>query len=161
MGPTAARGSPRMAEAVSPPAADDPAADDPADGHPVLFFDGVCGFCNAAVDWLIARDPAGVLRFAPLQGETAAKLLPDSDRECLDSLVLLDGAGRSRRSRAAVRALGRLGGRWRAASWALWLIPGPLRDAGYRLISKLRYLIRGKKETCRLPTAEERGRFLP
>ncbi|QDT17555.1 thiol-disulfide oxidoreductase DCC family protein [Alienimonas californiensis] len=132
-----------------------------ADGHPVLFFDGVCGLCNAAVDWLMARDPQGVLRFAPLQGETAEKLLPSSDRECLDSLVFLDETGRSRRTRAVVRALGKLGGRWAAASWALWLIPGPVRDVAYRLISKLRYAIWGKKESCRMPTPQERARFLP
>ena len=130
-----------------------------ADG-PILFFDGVCGLCNAAVDWFVARDAAGVLRFAPLQGETAERLLPDTDRECLDSLVLLDESGRSRRTRAAVRALGHLGGRWAAASWALWLIPAPLRDLGYRLIAKFRYAIWGKKESCRMPTPEERGRFL-
>ena len=132
-----------------------------ADGRPVLFFDGVCGLCNASVDWLMARDPAGALRFAPLQGETARRLLPDSDRERLDSLVLLDGAGRSRRTRAVVRALGHLGGRWRALSWALWLVPGPLRDLGYRAISKARYAVWGKKDSCRMPTPEERARFLP
>lgn len=132
-----------------------------ADGHPVLFFDGVCGLCNVAVNWLMARDPDGVLRFAPLQGETAERWLPESDRGCLDSLVLLDGAGRSRRTRAVVRALGHLGGRWRAASWALSLIPGPLRDLGYRAVSKVRYAVWGKKESCRMPTPAERERFLP
>ena len=131
-----------------------------ANGHPVLFFDGVCGLCDVAVDFLIARDPAGVLRFAPLQGGTAAAVLPDADRECLRSLVLIDDSGASRRSRAVVKALSHLGGRWRAAAWALWLVPAPLRDAGYRLTAKLRYAVWGKKETCRMPTAEERGRFL-
>ena len=148
----AARPAPDSPQTAAPPS--------PADG-PILFFDGVCGLCNAAVDWFVARDAAGVLRFAPLQGETAERLLPDTDRECLDSLVLLDESGRSRRTEAVVRALGRLGGRWAAASWALWLIPGPLRDLGYRFISKARYAIWGKKESCRMPTAEERGRFLP
>ncbi|MFH5802567.1 thiol-disulfide oxidoreductase DCC family protein [Alienimonas sp. DA493] len=146
--------TPPAVSAAGPPAAAD-------DGHPVLFFDGQCGLCNAAVDWLMARDPRGVLRFAPLQGETAEKTLPDSDRECLDSLVFLDEAGRSRRSRAVVRALGKLGGRWTVAAWALWLVPGPLRDLGYRLVAKVRYAIWGKKETCRMPTPEERARFLP
>ncbi|NNJ25733.1 thiol-disulfide oxidoreductase DCC family protein [Alienimonas chondri] len=132
-----------------------------ADGHPVLFFDGVCGLCSASVDWLIARDPHGVLRFAPLQGETAEQFLPESDRGCLDSLVLLDDAGRSRRSRAVLRALRHLGGRWSVVGRILWFVPSPLRDVGYRLVSKVRYAVWGKKETCRLPTAEERERFLP
>ena len=132
-----------------------------ADGHPTLFFDGVCGLCNEAVDFLIARDPAGVLRFAPLQGETAAAALPAVDTEALKYLVLLDGAGRSIRTAAVVRALSHLGGRWTLAAWLLWAVPKPLRDAGYHLVTLVRYRVWGKKETCRLPTAEERGRFLP
>ena len=141
-------------EGLRPPLADE-------GHHPILFFDGVCGLCNAAVDWLIARDPAGVLRFAPLQGETAERLLPESDRECLDSLTLLDGAGRARRTRAVVRSLSHLGGRWAAAAWLLWLVPAPLRDLGYRLTAKVRYAVWGKKESCRMPSPEERARFLP
>ena len=150
------------APAAAPAPAADPAAVPTDVGeHPTLFFDGVCGLCNEAVDFLIARDPAGVLRFAPLQGETAAKALPAVDTERLKYLVLLDGAGRSIRTAAVVRALSHLGGRWRAAAWLLWAIPKPLRDAGYHLVTLVRYRVWGKKETCRLPTPEERGRFLP
>ena len=144
--------APAPAPAAAPP---DPAA------HPIVFFAGVCGLCSEAVDFLIARDPAGVLRFAPLQGETAAALLPAEDVERLDYLVLLDDTGRSIRTAAVVRALGHLGGRWRIAAWALWLVPKPLRDAGYHLVTRVRYRVWGKKQTCRLPTPGERGRFLP
>ena len=129
-------------------------------GHPVVFFDGVCGLCSEAVDFLMARDPAGVLRFAPLQGETAKTYLPAADTESLKYLVLLDDTGRHIRTAAVVRALRHLGGRWAAAGWLLWLIPRPLRDLGYHLVTKVRYRVWGKKETCRMPTPEERGRFL-
>jgi predicted DCC family thiol-disulfide oxidoreductase YuxK len=138
-----------------------PAPPPAADGHPVLFFDGVCGLCNVAVDWLIARDPEAALRFAPLQGETAAEYLPPGDTEQIRYLVLLDDAGRSIRTAAVIRALSHLGGRWAVAAWALWCVPAPLRNLGYHAITKVRYLIWGKKETCRLPTPEERTRFLP
>ena len=39
--------------------------------------------------------------------------------------------------------------------------PAPFRDAVYRLIAATRYLILGKRDTCRLPTPAERARFLP
>ena len=26
-----------------------------ADSHPVILFDGQCGFCNRAVRWVVAR----------------------------------------------------------------------------------------------------------
>ncbi|MBV9241321.1 MAG: DUF393 domain-containing protein, partial [Acidobacteria bacterium] len=35
----------------------------------VILFDGVCNFCNSAVNWIIAHDPEGKLKFAPLQSE--------------------------------------------------------------------------------------------
>ncbi|MGD9856799.1 MAG: thiol-disulfide oxidoreductase DCC family protein, partial [Planctomycetaceae bacterium] len=38
--------------------------------HPIVFFDGVCGLCSRVVDFVMARDPQGVFRFAPLQGQT-------------------------------------------------------------------------------------------
>jgi predicted DCC family thiol-disulfide oxidoreductase YuxK len=40
------------------------------------------------------------------------------------------------------------------------LVPRPLRDLVYRWIARNRYRWFGKKETCRLPNAEERARFL-
>lgn len=129
--------------------------------HPVLFFDGVCGLCNATVDGLMRRDRAGVLRFAPLQGETAGRLLPEADVKGLASVVLVDGAGTHRRSDAIVRVLRHLGGRYRIPAAALWLVPKPLRELGYRIVAKVRYRVFGKKETCRMPTAAERSRFLP
>lgn len=131
------------------------------EAHPILFFDGVCGLCNATVDWLLARDRQGVLRFAPLQGETAQRLLPKTDSQDLNSVVLFDESGLHRRSRAAVRTLRHLGGPYRLLSCLLWVIPAPLRELGYRTIAKLRYRLFGKKETCRMPSPSERERFLP
>ena len=43
----------------------------------------------------------------------------------------------------------------------LWIIPKPLRDAGYWLIAKFRYRLFGKHATCRVPTPDEQDRFLP
>lgn len=44
---------------------------------PILFYDGVCGLCSRAVQQCLTwGDETSGLHFAPLQGETAAKLLP-------------------------------------------------------------------------------------
>jgi predicted DCC family thiol-disulfide oxidoreductase YuxK len=129
--------------------------------NPVLFFDGVCGLCSWAVDFIMKWDAAGLFRFAPLQGETAQRLLPSSDVDDLSSMVLITDQGPFRRSAAAVRILWRLGPFWRLCGWLLWLIPRPIRDVGYQLVASLRYRLFGKKETCRLPTPQERERFLP
>jgi predicted DCC family thiol-disulfide oxidoreductase YuxK len=129
--------------------------------HPVVFFDGVCGLCNASVDYILARDPGGVFRFAPLQGETATRCLTPDDIASLKSLVLLDQEGIHRRSAGIWRILRRLGGFQRILGSLLWSVPSPLRDLGYRFVSANRYRIFGKHDTCRMPSPEERARFLP
>lgn len=129
--------------------------------HPIVFFDGVCGLCNRAVEFIIRHDAAGVFRFAPLQGQTACGALPPEWTRSLGTLVLWDGRGRHRRSAAVVRILWRLPGAWRWLGTLLWLVPLPVRNLGYRLIAATRYRWFGKKESCRLPSPDERGRFLP
>ena len=127
----------------------------------ILFFDGICGLCNWAIDFVLKRDLKGNFQFAPLQGETARSLLTPEDVSDLNSMVLWVEGRTYRKSAAAVRVLWQLGPGWQIAGTLLWLIPLPLRNLAYSLIAQNRYRIFGKKETCRLPTPEERSRFLP
>lgn len=129
--------------------------------HPVVFFDGVCGLCDRSVKSLLKMDRSGKLRFAPLQGETAQRLLDARDIQELKSLVILDGRGPARYSTAVVRILWHLGGIWKLLSWNLWLIPLPIRNWGYRFVAGRRYQWFGKTEACRLPQAGEAEKFLP
>jgi predicted DCC family thiol-disulfide oxidoreductase YuxK len=128
---------------------------------PIVFFDGVCGFCNASVNQLLRWDRHGVLRFAPLQGETATELLSAEQRTDLKSLVLLAGGRTWVRSAAVVQILLRLPGWPALLGRLLWCVPLPLRDLGYRIVARFRYRIFGRRETCRMPSPAERGRFLP
>ena len=129
--------------------------------HPIVFFDGVCGLCDHTVKRLLKLDKRGRLRFAPLQGETAKKLLDSKDIQELKSLVFYDARGASRCSTAVVRILWTVGGIYRFAGCCLWLIPSPLRNSGYRFVSHFRYRWFGRHEACRLPQPGERERFLP
>ena len=88
-------------------------------GVTLVFYDGVCALCNGAVTFLVKRDRAGIFRFAPLQGELAAQVLPKYaiDPRDLDSIVVLedwDGAGERvlTRSTAVLSAVRSLGGIW-------------------------------------------------
>ena len=132
----------------------------PPDDKSVIFFDGVCGLCNRSVDSVLKRDTQNMFLFAPLQGETAQRLLSKNDTETLGSIVLWEQGRTFRRSAAVVRVLWKLGGVWAWLGWGLWIIPRPLRDLVYKLVAASRYRLFGKKETCRLPTPEERSRFL-
>ncbi len=128
---------------------------------PVIFFDGVCGLCNAWIDFVSARDEARVFRFGPLQGETAREWLNLPPEAAFDSVTLVDSTGIYRKSDAVWRILARLPGAWRLIAGLLRVIPGPIRDWGYDFVARHRYRWFGKKETCRLPSTEERDRFVP
>lgn len=125
----------------------------------IVFFDGECALCNGSVNFLIKRDRHFRLKFAPLQGSTAGELLPDHDQQ-LNSIVVYDGAHCWRRSSAIVRILWSLPYPWPVLGTLLWFVPKPLRDFGYGLVARSRYRLFGKHETCRMPTAEDRGRIL-
>ena len=133
--------------------------------HPVVFFDGVCNLCNGTVDFIIKSDKKGLLRFASLQGETAASagsLLPIQEEDSKEwSMVFLDTSGAYVRSEGALRLLMNLGGLWSCLGWLGLCFPRFFRDGVYRLIARGRYKWFGKKESCRLPSPEEEERFLP
>ena len=108
----------------------------------------------------MARDVDRRLRFAPLQGRTAELHLPEDLRQNPDSLVFVSNGRTYLRSAAVVQILKTLGGKWALTGTALWLIPLPVRDLGYRAIARVRYRLFGKHESCRLPKPEEQNLLL-
>ncbi len=125
---------------------------------PIILFDGVCNLCNAAINWIIDRDPKQIFRFASLQSEAARQLLPEID-SLPDSIVLIDEDGIHTRSTAALRIARRLGFPWSLAAFAS-LLPAFFRDAIYNWIARHRYSWFGRTGTCRIPTADLANRFL-
>jgi predicted DCC family thiol-disulfide oxidoreductase YuxK len=127
----------------------------------VVLFDGSCNFCNSSVDFIIDRDPAGYFRFAPLQSKAARPLLAHCHLppEFLDNIVLVEDGACHARSTAALRILRRLNGLW-PLLYAIIVLPRPLRDTIYDWFARNRYRWFGKREACRIPTAELRDRFL-
>jgi predicted DCC family thiol-disulfide oxidoreductase YuxK len=132
----------------------------------LVLYDGVCGFCNAMVRFLLPRDRQQRLWFAPLEGPLAAEVLARHGHTPAagDTFYVVTGLGRPServvsRSTAALTVGSALGWPWRLVSW-LRFIPRPLRDAGYSLVARWRYRIFGKLEACPRPRPEWRARFL-
>lgn len=129
--------------------------------HPVVLFDGICNFCNATVNFLLDKDTAGVLRFAALQSKAGQNLLeacglPAAD---FDSIVLMQDGRSYVKSGAVLRIVWHLPLPWKLAAVFL-AVPGALRDYVYGVIARHRYRWFGKRESCRVPSAEVRARFL-
>ena len=128
------------------------------DRQQIVLFDGVCGMCNASVDFILSRDRDKKFLFSPLQGKFANEQFP---HECKDlkTIIYFRNGMILRRSSAVLRILIDLGGLWFVV-WPLLLIPAFLRDLFYRIIANSRHLISKKRAVCRLPSPEEKERFL-
>ena len=129
--------------------------------HPlrIVYFDGVCGLCNRFVDLLLTKDRDPALRFAPLQGATAQQRIPAHTMGVLDTVVYERDGRIHTKSGAAIRILRDIGGIWKLAG-VLLIVPALLRDPIYAWVARNRYEWFGRKESCRMPTPEERARFL-
>ncbi|SDD61675.1 Predicted thiol-disulfide oxidoreductase YuxK, DCC family [Paenibacillus sp. UNCCL117] len=129
--------------------------------HPVVLYDGDCGFCQRAVQFILPRDRRGIFRFAALQSETGQSLLRQHGLEGAtpDTFVLVQQGRAFTRSTAGLRVLRELGGAWRLC-YAAIIVPAPLRDAVYSLFARHRYRLFGRTDACMIPSPEVRERFL-
>ena len=131
-----------------------------------MLFDGLCGMCDATVQWVLAKDQRGAFRMAPLQGETAAAVFARHPEipEGLDSIVIVErvnGEEILSWESAAISAMGRyLPFPWRVLSW-VGFVPRWLANPFYRLVARNRYRIMGRMESCRIPSEAEAARFFP
>ncbi len=126
--------------------------------HPkIILFDGVCNLCNAAVKFIIKRDPQAVFKFASLQSEVANKYLQSSDE--MGSVILIAGDHIYKESEAALKIARQLSGGW-PLFYVFIIIPRPIRDSVYKVIARNRYKWFGKKDHCMVPTEDLKVRFL-
>lgn len=133
----------------------------------IVFYDGLCGFCDRTVRFILSRDRKDRFRFAPLQGELAQELLPKHgiDPSRLDTLYLFAGRGSAdetvvQKSDAAIRIGRELGGAPRFWARLFGLLPRGVRDWGYDTFARRRYRWFGKFDECRIPSEQERAKFI-
>ncbi len=127
----------------------------------ILLFDGVCNFCNGAVNFVIKRDNKKNIRFSPLQSNTGNKLLNEynlpADR--LETFFFIENNKAYAYSTAALRVCRHLSGLW-PLLYCFIIVPVFIRDGVYKWVGKNRYKWFGKKESCMIPSPDVRARFL-
>ena len=132
----------------------------------IVLYDGVCGLCNRAVQFLLKRDRHDRLQFASLQSDFAAALLRqhDVDHEDLDTVYAVLNY---REPNETLLAKGdaflsfarSIGGIWNVMRVGR-IIPRPVRNWLYDSIARHRYQVFGKSESCMLPDPKQRHKFL-
>jgi len=132
----------------------------------IILYDGVCNLCDFTVRFILPRDSKGVFSFASLQGKFAEETAKTNTlvRSAIgthspETLLLLDDGQIYERSSAVLRIVSHLRFPWNLLG-VLRIIPRPIRDAIYGLIARNRYRWFGKQDTCLLPRAEWKSRFL-
>ena len=128
---------------------------------PIILFDGVCGLCGRWIDFVLRHDRAGRFRFSPLQSAAGQDLLAEYgfSRDYNESIVLVNNGSATERSTAVLEILGMLPFPYSLAAIARF-VPVGWRNMIYDHVARRRYAWFGKAETCRMPSPEERSRFL-
>lgn len=128
----------------------------------IILFDGVCNLCNSSVQFVIKHDKKDVFRFVALQSDLGQEILEHIgiNPKNIDSIILYEpGVAYYYKSKAALEIAKNLGGFWHFGT-IFKIIPTGIRDQLYDYIAKNRYKWYGKKESCMIPTAELKSKFL-
>lgn len=108
----------------------------------------------------MSRSQNSDLKFASLQGLTAQKTLPQEDLKVdPDTVIYYRDGIIFKKSEAVFRVIIDLGGPWKLLQ-ILFLLPRPFRDFFYERVARNRFRFFPKRETCRIPTPEEKARLL-
>lgn len=131
------------------------------ENYSIILFDGVCNFCNYWVNFIIDRDKENRFKFAALQSEKGRELLekyslPTND---FDSFILISNKKIFKKSLAAFEIAKNLSG-WPKILLLISFLPQSFTDWIYSLVANNRYKFFGKKDSCRIPTEEEKAKFL-
>jgi predicted DCC family thiol-disulfide oxidoreductase YuxK len=126
----------------------------PADKS-LLLFDGDCGLCNGLMQFIIKRDKKNKFLFAPLQSAIGQAILKSEGLQInyLNSFIYISEEKRFEKSTATLSLLRDLGGFWEVC-YVFIIVPKPIRDWVYDVISKYRRKIIGRHKCCVVPSTE-------
>lgn len=119
--------------------------------HNILFYDGVCGFCNFVVRLVSKIDKKNKIKFCSLQKVKEKGLLETE----INTLFYFSESSLHDRSTAVLYMCKDLGFPFSLFSIFIFL-PRLFRDFFYRVISKFRYFIFGRKDVCSLSGLNEK-----
>ena len=127
----------------------------------LILFDGVCTFCTTSVNFTIKHDTHNRFLFAPLQSEAGQQLLSkyNLDKKEMDSFVLIENEKAYTKSTAALHLVKHLN-RLYPLLYVFVIVPPFIRNAIYDYVSRNRYKWFGKRDTCMIPTAEMKKKFI-
>ena len=131
-----------------------------SDQYPILFFDGLCNFCNGFVKFVLRYDKESTVKFCALQ-EEGGKLVRQElgIGEDLETALILYKGKFYRDSDVSFFLFNHIGGWWKILN-VFRILPLSFRNYVYALIARNRYKWFGKRDTCMIPRPEDHKRFI-
>jgi predicted DCC family thiol-disulfide oxidoreductase YuxK len=125
----------------------------------ILFYDGDCGFCNSAVQFVLKHKSKNTkIKFSPLQSEFAQQTLKNHQINIkLDTLYLLTPHKVYDKSSAAILVCKHLKFPYNLLL-SFYIIPKLFRDFIYKWISKNRFKL--QSPSCLIPNKSDESRFI-
>lgn len=119
---------------------------------PVVFFDGYCKLCSGWVRFLMKNNREEKFNFVALQSEEGQKTLKvlELSTDDLTTIIYRRNNRYYSHSSAVLEILHDLGGPWKPF-YIFKIIPAFVRDYLYRSVSKSRYKIFGRNDSCLIP----------
>ena len=102
--------------------------------RPILLYDGVCGFCNRLVQFVLRHDDEKIFRFASLQSSFGSRTLAlhGVDTSAMRTAYVLASGDQGQvllqKSEAIVFLMRRFGGTWSVLAQMVDLVPLRIRD---------------------------------
>jgi len=127
----------------------------------IIIFDGACKFCSASIIFIYKQDKNALFKFATAQSPIGEYLLQsyETPLNYNESIVYIKNGIPYTKSTAILKMAATLS--WPSQLLTVFnIVPKFLRDSCYDFIAKHRYKIMGKRETCIIPTADFKNRFI-
>jgi predicted DCC family thiol-disulfide oxidoreductase YuxK len=133
---------------------------------PIIFYDGLCGFCNALVRVLARLDRKASIHFSPIEGALGASVLArHPELSFIETAFVLDSDEKGNE-----RVTSKTGMLSRVSEYLGWpekilllpfkIIPRTIGDKLYDLVARNRYRFFRRYDTCPIPPANLRSRFI-
>lgn len=129
-------------------------------GKSLILFDGYCHLCSRLVQFILKFDRNKIFLFAPLESDAGLfwkgkRQIPES----VDSIILIEETDFLIKSDAVLKIARQLGGLFKFLL-IFRAIPRSWRNRVYDLIARNRFRWFGRRESCMMPTKEQRKRFI-
>ncbi len=126
---------------------------------PMLVFDGDCGFCHRAVQFILAHERRTDLLFVPRSSALGLSLREQYHLQNVESLLWIDNDRAFIEWQAVAHTAAYVGGIYGRMASVAGLLPAALLNAAYRAIAFIRKRLTAPPRHCLLLTAAQQTRF--